>query len=189
MRLVVIIFLNFFIISAVLGKAESNRKQHQSIFPKLHTLSKLAITDPISDKPVNINALIALDKKGNKLGFIREINTTTGCNSECLPVIFTLYYDAKLSFIKLLSKEGLTKLDHQPFSNNDYFTLHRLILKNPKMFKRVKHPLDMVDGFTGATKLIYKTSAVKKAAFTTLRVNAYYQQTLLELKKILKNKK
>jgi hypothetical protein len=53
---------------------------------------------------------------------------------------------------------------------------------NPKVFKKVNHPTEMVDAISGETKKDYKEHVVKNAAYSSLRVNLYHQQTKMFLK-------
>ncbi|WP_412470327.1 MULTISPECIES: hypothetical protein [unclassified Halobacteriovorax] len=162
----------------------NNISFHEEIFPSVEDLKKTSITDTISENPINTTIQIAYDKNGKKLGFIREVNTTTGCNSACLPVIFTLYYNTKYEFLKLKSKAGLTKKFHKPMTVDDINRLHLLIGINPEVFKKVKHPTDMTDALTGATKPEFVDAVVKEAAYSTLRINTYNQDTIRQLKSL-----
>jgi hypothetical protein len=144
----------------------------------------LKIDDPISDKPINTSVIKVFGKDGKTSGYIREVVTTTGCNSACLPVIFTLFYDNKKSFLKIKSKIGLTKKNHAMFTPDDYSKLDWVLVTNPQIFKSVGYPTQMVDAITGATKVEYRDHVVKEAAYSTLRINLYHQHTLTYLKSI-----
>lgn len=140
------------------------------------------ISDPISDKPINTTLSIIKDSNQKVLGYVREVTTTTGCDSACLPVIFTLIYNEKKMLIHLKSKPGLTKKFHARFTTKDYEKLDLILALNPDIFKKVSHPTQMVDAISGATKSEFVDSVVKDAAYTSLRVNTYNQQTLEFLK-------
>ncbi|MFG1493585.1 hypothetical protein [Halobacteriovorax sp. ZH4_bin.1] len=157
---------------------------YQSVFPKASKFKKVTVVDSISDNPINTAIQIAYDENGKKLGFIREVNTTTGCNSACLPVIFTLFYNTKYEFLKLKSKSGLTKKFHRPMTDDDINRLHLLIGLNPEVFKKVKHPTEMTDALTGATKPEFVDAVVKDAAYSTLRINLYNLDTIKQLKSL-----
>lgn len=161
----------------------NNINFYQSVFPKATKLKKVSVVDTISDNPINTTIQIAYDKDGKKLGFIRDVDTTTGCDSACLPVVFTLFYNTNYEFLKLKSKVGLTKKFHKPMTDDDINRLHLLIGLNPAAFKKVKHPKDMTDALTGATKKEYVDAVVKDAAYSTLRINLYNQDTIRQLKK------
>jgi hypothetical protein len=174
----------FFIGTVFHVHAGPNLTFYTKVFPKISKIEAKPIPDPISDDPINVKILIAKNKAGKTLGYIREVTTSTGCNSACLPVIFTLFYDGKKNFKKLLSKKpGLTKINHLPFTDEDYFKLEGILLQNPKSFQKVMHPLEMVDAITSETKKEFVADVVKGAAYSSLRINLYNQQTLKELKK------
>ncbi len=155
---------------------------YTEIFPALASVLTKKINDPISEEAINTKIFIIKDRSEKILGYIREVATTTGCNSSCLPVIFTLFFSYDFSFLKLYSKPGLTKKGHRKFSASDYFKLDTIIIKNPEIYQNLSHPLEMVDALTGATKKEFKKDVVSFAAFTSLRVNTYFQQTQKWLK-------
>lgn len=157
---------------------------YQKVFPTLSRIDEANIPDPINYKPVNTKILIAKDKEGEILGYIREIKTNTGCDSACLPIECTLFYTAQKRFKQLLSETGLTKKDHEDFTPEDYFKLESILIQNPKVFEKVTHPYDMVDGITRATTKEFQESVVPTAAYSSLRINTYNQQTLVELLKL-----
>jgi hypothetical protein len=160
----------------------------KKVFPKAHNFKFISIDDSVDEAKTNNKLGQAFDKGDKILGYFRDIVTSTGCNSGCLPVVFTLFFDSKAKFIKLLSKEGLTKKDHAPFTADDYMRLELILLQNPDSFKMVGHPKDMVDALTSETLKSYQADVVAKAAYTSLRVNLYYQETLSHLKILLKSK-
>lgn len=147
-------------------------------------INEIAIDDPISEKPINLVILKVYNSKMLHIGYVRNINTTTGCNSACLPVVFSLFYDEKKQFIKLLSKNGLTKKGHAPFTDKDYVKLEMILMMNPVSFKMIKHPLELTDAITSATRKDYSNDVVKDAAYSSLRINLYHQHTLKFLQMI-----
>lgn len=160
------------------ASAPKNLDMYKKTFKSFASLKNHKIVDPIGEFKTNNKLLEALDKANKRLGFIREISTSTGCNDGCLPVIFTLFYGANGKFIKLISKPGLTKKNHEEFTDLDYLALESIIKRNPPIFKKVGHPTEMVDAITRATLKIYEPHVIKRAAYTTLRVNLYHQHTL-----------
>jgi hypothetical protein len=158
--------------------------RYSKVFLSIKSVELIKIDDPISDAPVNLILLKAFDTKGIHLGYIREVVTSTGCNSACLPVIFTLFYDKNLIFKTLKSKVGLTKKFHAKFTKANYAQLEMIIVMNPEKFKKVIHPKEMTDAITGATLKEYKSAVIKNAAYTSLRVNLYNQHTLKFLNKL-----
>ncbi len=155
---------------------------YQKVFSQITYVKKLKITDNISKNPINNQILKVYDSQKKHIGYIRNIETTTGCDSACLPVVFTLFYDKDQSLIKLLSKPGLTKKYHAKFTEKDYQKLALILMLNPKVFNKVKEPTEMVDIISGATKSEFQNDVVKNAAYTSLRVNLYNQDTLKILK-------
>lgn len=181
MNKILLATFTFFSISQhALGLAKI--EDYKDTFKTASSLTTISIPDPISDEPINTSIIILKDKKHNIVGYVRDITTTTGCNSECLPVIFTLFYNDKKMLLKLKSKAGLTKKYHARFTSMDYQRLELILALNPKVFETVGHPTQMVDALSGATKAEYVDSVVKDAAYTSLRVNRYNQHTLNFLK-------
>lgn len=177
----VLIFLIFSIL--LLGAAPKNLDLYKKVFKSYSKTVVHKTKDRISEFKTNKTILEVLDTSGKRLGFIREVNTSTGCNDGCLPVIFTLFYDSKGNFLRLLSKEGLTKKDHEEFTDLDYLKLETILRKNPAEFKMVGHPSEMVDAITRATLKVYEPHVIAKAAYTTLRVSLYNQDTLNFIRK------
>ena len=157
---------------------------YQRAFADALYIEAIKIKDNISENPINDKILKVFNDSKEHIGFIRNIETTTGCNSACLPVVFTLFYDKDKSLKKLLSKPGLTKKYHAKFTDKDYEKLSLILALNPDSFLKVKHPTEMVDIISGATKKEYQSDVVKNAAYTSLRVNLYNQDTLNILKGI-----
>lgn len=147
-------------------------------FSNIVSTKVISVKDTISEAPINDKILIALDANKKILGFIREIVTTTGCNSACLPVIYTSYYTADGKFMRILSEKGLTKKNHAPFTESDYFKLEEIVLRAPENFQMITHPKQMTDALTGETLKQYENDVVKEAAYTSLRVHVYNQDTL-----------
>lgn len=176
--------LTFLLIFTSLTVNADDLSFYKTIFPTVFKVKKVQILDTISDNPINTTLQIAYSRDNKKLGFIREVDTTTGCDSACLPVVFTLFYNSKYDFLKLKSKMGLTKKFHKPMTDDDINRLHLLLGMNPAIFAKVKHPKDLTDAITGATKLEYVDSVVKDAAYSTLRINTYNQDTIKQLKKL-----
>lgn len=178
------LFLVISYLPAPFAQTSENDSHYSNIFPEIKQLRPRPIPDPINDKPVNTEIIVAYNKEQKIIGFIREVTTSTGCHSECLPVIFTLYYghDGTLKTVNTSQKNGLTKKYHLPFNKKDMAQLEIILMENPSLFETVKEPREMVDAFSGATKSEYVPFVVKEAAFTTLRVNLYHQQTLKFIK-------
>lgn len=175
-------YLFLFIITFTLNNAMAS-DLYKKVFSSYDEIVKLKISDPISDDPVNTELLKVYSKKKH-IGFIREIATTTGCDSACLPVIYTSFYNEKGQFLKILSKDGLTKLNHMPFTPEDYSKLEYLLLLAPKELENISNPKAMTDAISGATLNKFESHVVKYAAYSTLRIHVYNQHTI----KIIKTK-
>lgn len=156
----------------------------KQVFSKLNKTEVFTIQDSISENPINTKIHKVLSKSDEVLGYYRRIITTTGCNSACLPIHVTLFYTKNKKFMTLKSKKGLTKKNHVAFSSEDYSELELILNINPIVFKSVSHPKDMVDVITGQTTKVYSGSVVKEAAYSSLRINKYNQDTLNKLKGI-----
>jgi len=170
--------------TCLLAKIRNPRKLYKKVLKNFHEYKSFKAQDKISESPVNTTILKATDKDGKTLGYIREIATTTGCNSACLPILVTLFYDKDKNFLTLKSRPGLTKKDHVPFTESDYKELEFILVQDPIPFKSVVHPKMMVDAITSETLKVYKPFVVDNAAYTTLRLNLYNQDTLTQLKNI-----
>ena len=179
MKLAVIIFFSL----SFYAQAKS-LSFYKTVFKDITIVKTLKITDTISEFKTNVKLLEAYSSDKKRIGFIRNVTTSTGCNDGCLPVIFTLFYNVKGDYLRVLSKPGLTKKNHAEFTELDYIKLELVLKSNPAVFKKVGYPTEMVDGITGATLQIYRPHVIDKAAYSTLRVNLYNQQTQ---KYILKN--
>lgn len=189
MKFILIISFSFLVFAKDAKKYILNEKDKsffEKVFKKFSTYEIKNIGDPIDEEAGNPNLLIVKDNKENVIGYLRDIVTSTGCNDGCLPVIFTLFFGPKGEFIKLLSKEGLTKKNHEPFTVDDYVNLEMIILRNPEEFKQVLHPKQMVDAVTSETLNLFRPHVINKAAYTTLRVNKYFEHTQKSIKEIIK---
>lgn len=158
---------------------------YKKVFPHLSRVKVISIKDTISDDPVN-NKLLKVFSKKKFLGYIREIKTTTGCNSACLPVIYTSFYDEKARLIKILSRDGLTKINHTPFTAKDYSQLDFIVALAPKEFDHIKDPKELTDALSGATLKKYQPFVVKGAAYSTLRIHLYNLNTQNIITRLLK---
>ncbi len=178
-------YLLLFLISiSSFAKIRKPEKLYKQIFKSYSSVVTHKVEDTISKEPVNTTILKVLDSNGAAVGYIREIATTTGCNSACLPILVTLFYGKDKKFLTLKSRAGLTKKNHAPFSELDYQSLELILIRNPSVFKSVVHPKMMVDALSGETLKDFKSVVVAEAAYTSLRLNLYNQETLKYLKDI-----
>lgn len=175
-----IILLNSIsIATAKVGRDELNRVKE--VFPKAIKLKKVKVSDPISKSPIN-TTIFEIYSDVELLGFARGIETTTGCNSSCLPISYMSFYDEKGSYLKLSSEVGLTKIYHAPFTSADYAKLDLILALAPEKLSAVKNPLDMTDALSGETLKAYKDVVVKGAAYSSLRIHLYNQLSLKQIK-------
>lgn len=179
------IFICILLISCNTFAKPSDKNNPERLYKKIlkefDHAEKIKIKDTISENPINTEVLIAKNKKDQIIGYIREVITTTGCNSACLPINATFFYNAKKEFFTVQSRQGLTKKDHQNFTSEDYQNLDFIILQNPKEFLPIKHPKEMVDALSGETLKQYEGVVIKEAAYTSLRLNLYNQDTISQL--------
>ena len=180
MKLKIILIL--FLLSPLCFSSKQSDKIKE-VFPNYTKLIELDILDPISENPINIKIKKVIKEK-KILGFVRYIETTTGCNSSCLPLSFSLFYDSKGNFTKLYSADGLTKINHAQFTDKDYSDLEFILLFPNKAFDSVGHPKEMTDAISGATLKKFSGTVVKGAAYSTLRIHLYNQQTIKFIKSL-----
>jgi hypothetical protein len=141
------------------------------------------VEDKISESPINTELLrVSTSKK--PVGYARVIATTTGCNSACLPINYISFYDNQGKFLELISKDGLTKIGHAPFSVEDYSNLEFILVMAPKILNSILHPKQLTDALSGATLKKYKGSVVEGAAYSTLRIHLYNQNTINIIKSL-----
>ena len=121
------------------------------------------------------------------LGFARPIETTTGCNSACLPISYMAFYNTTAQYLKLISSVGLTKINHVPFTASDYAKLDFILALAPTELSNVANPRDMTDALSGATLKTYQNLVVQGAAYSSLRIHLYNQLSIKQIKaKLLK---
>ncbi|MAX66704.1 MAG: hypothetical protein QF441_00725 [Bacteriovoracaceae bacterium] len=148
---------------------------------------ELKVIDTIS-KEKNNTKIYFFTLKNNIVGFARPISTTTGCESACLPLIYTAFYNKQGSLVKIYSQDGLTKINHAPLSEEDYANLEFILSLKQKDLESINHPKELTDAISGATYKKYVPVVVKGAAYTTLRVYLYHRETLKYIKQLLENK-
>lgn len=150
------------------------------------TTEKISIKDTVSVEQNN-NSFFVVKKNKKILGFFRKFNTTTGCNSACLPIIYTSFFNAKGEYIELFSPPGLTKIYHAPMTAEDLARLDFILAMSPKEFEKIKNPKEMTDAISGETLKPYKELVVEGAAYSTLRISLYHRETLKYISDYLKS--
>jgi len=114
------------------------------------------------------------ESAGNPVGFRFHLSGVVCLEEVCEPLDVILYWDAFGRFKKLVTPPGkpLTKNEHEPFTENDYQMLDRL-LRNPHTvladytYKDIAFPPDAVDGVSGATPTTVQAVVVPGAAYTS----------------------
>jgi hypothetical protein len=174
----IIISINTYAKSNKLEVIDDKKKQYYADpFSHGFYYTEHKVKDPNDQENTVIKKIYGEDKK--PIGFIRDIETTSGCDSACKPVIFSLAYYTDCTFKTLIApKEGLTKTMHKEFTEKDFIKLISIIQKNPKEFASIKNPENLVDALSGQTLKEYQPIVVKDAAYSTLRVNMYNQHTI-----------
>ncbi len=158
-------------------------KTFKKQFPGINQVIRHNIQDRISETPIN-TSIYQLRFGTDKIIYAREIRTTTGCNSECLPINYTAFYKQDGTYIKLISEDGLTKVGHAPFTDDDHARLSYILELAPSEFGNIDHPTELTDILSGATLKKFKHLVVKGAAYSTLRIHLYHQDSLKFIKKL-----
>jgi len=136
------------------------------------------------DQPGNFNSAadslkIQVQVKNDSLhlldGYMGHISTPVCEGSKCYTIEINFYWDLIGRFIHFdtLSGKGLTKLDHIPFTSEDYRKLEA-ILRSPTSMLAVYSKEELVketrssaiDGITGATKVELKESVIEGAVYS-----------------------
>ena len=149
----------------------------KKVFPNYSSKEILKIKDEVDSNSANTKLLIYKKDKA-VLGYARPIKTTTGCDSACGPLEFTLFYNPNFSFNSLRSSLGLTKINHTPFTESDYSKLELILTLAPSELRTVSGPKKLTDAFSGETLKAYQSYVVKGAAYSTLRVLKYHLSTI-----------
>lgn len=115
-------------------------------------------------------------KRGNKFVYLlRPIDTVTGCDSSCAPIVFHLVMDEKGRVTNLLEEadEPLRKIYHSPMSPEDKIKLLSILKKLPESFRGIDHPDRLTNTFTAfppQTWTFFAPSVVEGAAYTSYRI-------------------
>lgn len=176
--------LFFISIVFIYSGLDSHAKEKKSFAWKGMTHTKsFTVKDTVSEE--KNNSIIRAVYNGAKLlGFVREIATTTGCNSACLPIKYVSYYNNNGKYLKI-DGDQLTKINHTPLSAEDLAQLDIFIETPPEKLLEVDHPLGLTDAITGETLKKFKPFVIKGGAYSTLRIVLYHLETKKHLKSIL----
>lgn len=143
----------------------------------------------------NTHLVWALDKQNNVIKGFRPINTTTGCDSGCSPVVFHLVIDKSGDVIDLLQQgdQLLRKVYHKPYDSEDLKKALTIAKTLPKILESVYEPKLLTNGLTvfpPQTWTAYTDTLVAGSAYTSFRIfeAAYLTKQYLSLGPVQKNK-
>lgn len=134
---------------------------------------------PLSDDPDRDSAKIEIQAQYDSLNILdsysAHISTPVCEGSKCYTIEIIFHWDliGRFQHFDTLSGKGLTKLDHIPFTREDYRKLEA-ILKNPlsrlaaysneELVKETRS--SAIDGITGATNVELKASVIEGAVYS-----------------------
>lgn len=129
----------------------------------------------LTNDSINIE-ITALFNSDSVLAGYKSLVFSPVCeDTTCYPVELYFYWDIFGNYQKYELPEGviLSKLDHQPFSEEDYKKLSRLLHNpNPSFWGMSKKELikefddDSIDGYTGATIAAVKDEVIEGAVYS-----------------------
>lgn len=124
----------------------------------------------------NNEIFLARDSFQNPLFYYSNINSPVCYDNTCKPLQLKLFWDVCGNFLgfEIPAGKPLTKKDHKPFTQLDYYTLYT-ILNNPKAEISRMNKQDLVnfqtlagpDAVSGATSSEVKAMVVDGAAYST----------------------
>jgi thiol-disulfide isomerase/thioredoxin len=118
---------------------------------------------------------------GKILSGFRPVNTTTGCNSGCTPVVFHLQFNETGEVTDLFQEKDhlLRKVWHEAYSKEDLEKAKTLAQTLPEALQMVNEPKQVANELTvfpPQTWVAYKDLLVGKSAYTSFRIfEAAYQ--------------
>ncbi len=123
----------------------------------------------------NTDIIWAQGPDGKIISGFRPVNTTTGCNSGCTPVVFHLQFNEKGEIIDLLQEKDhlLRKVYHQPYSKEDLEKARELAKLMPEALQMVSEPKQVANELTKfppQTWVAYKDLLVSNSAYTSFRI-------------------
>jgi thiol-disulfide isomerase/thioredoxin len=150
-------------------------------YPSLKDWQAMELPEPLrlpGGKPVarfyNTHLLQARSAGGKTLWF-RPVDTTTGCNSGCTPVVFHLALDAAGRVFSILEEDAfpLRKVYHQVFTANDKSLVLKSARELPKGLEYVGEPKQLTDElsvFPPQTWNAFRPFLVSGGAYTSYRI-------------------
>lgn len=123
----------------------------------------------------NTDIIWAMGADGKILSGFRPVNTTTGCNSGCTPVVFHLQFNEKGEVNDLFQEKDhlLRKVYHQPYSAEDLEKAKILAQTLPEALQMVNDPKQVANELTvfpPQTWVAYKDLLVGQSAYTSFRI-------------------
>lgn len=123
----------------------------------------------------NTDIIWAMGTDGKILSGFRPVNTTTGCNSGCTPVVFHLQFNERGDILDLFQEKDhlLRKVYHEAYSKEDLEKAKILAQTLPETLQMVKEPKEVANELTvfpPQTWVAYKDLLVGKSAYTSFRI-------------------
>src|SRR5690606_25959752 len=89
----------------------------------------------------NTHVLVARSEE-KVLGYFRPVETTTGCDSGCSPVVFHLQYTVADKSLKLIPdpQYPLQKVSHTPWASEDIEQIQKVLGSIPSWFRSLPGP-------------------------------------------------
>lgn len=114
--------------------------------------------------------LLCLDSVAQPLHYYSEIFTPVCHVGECLPIKINLFWTLAGNYLKYSMPEGeiLTKVDHIPFTQEDYLKLDAILKNKLSTLRYLMNKPKVVDGTTGPTQIASSRDYVSGAIYTSL---------------------
>ena len=114
------------------------------------------------------------DRSGLTKWYGQEVFTEVCMSKECKPIRIWLFWNGLGDYLgfQLNETEQLTKMDHEPFTQDDYQQLDRILSNERSYFQHLESSdlapdtLRLVDGYTGATLPDLSSQSVAGAVYT-----------------------
>ncbi len=123
----------------------------------------------------NTDIIWAQAPDGKIISGFRPVNTTTGCNSGCTPVVFHLQFN-EIGEVQDLFEEKdhlLRKVNHQAYNKEDLEKAKTLAKTLPETLQMVNEPKQVANELTKfppQTWVAYKDLLVGQSAYTSFRI-------------------
>jgi hypothetical protein len=163
------------------------RDDDQFFTEKLAPIFRMAQGRPV--RPYYNDSLVWV-KRGNQFVYLlRPVDTVTGCDSSCAPIVYHLVMDGKGVVNELLEEpsEPLRKIFHTPMDDGDKKKLLQILKRLPEAFRGMDHPDRLTNTFTAfppQTWTFFAPAVVEGAAYTSYRI----YESALQVQQRLRNK-